>query len=69
MNSINTTVNLGDILFTSIFIGLIVIGILSFVLFIRVILKRQHTKLANDTTIEQKLDKIISLLEKDKRDL
>jgi MFS superfamily sulfate permease-like transporter len=69
MNRLNSTINLDDILFTSIFIGLIVIVILSFVLFLRGILKRQHTKLVNDTNIEQKLDKIITLLENDKRDM
>ena len=69
MNSINSTINLGDILFTSIFIGLLVIGFLSFGLFLRVILKSQKTKMANHINVEEKLDKIIMLLESDKRDM
>lgn len=67
MNSLNSTINLGDILFTSIFIGLIVLGILSFTLFVRTLLRSQRLNMQNNSTIEQKLDKIITLLEKDKR--
>lgn len=69
MNSLNSTINLGDILFTSIFIGLIVLGILSFTLFVRTLLRSQRIKMQNNSTIEQKLDKIITLLEKEKRDM
>ena len=58
-----------DILFLIIVFGLIIIGVLSFTLFIRRILinttPRSNYTPSNNNELEQKLDKIIDLLEKD----
>ena len=58
-----------EILYLIIVFGLILIGVLSFTLFIRRLLinttqKTNYTP-SNSNEIEQKLDKIIDLLEKD----
>ena len=63
LNSMHTNVNIGDIVYTLIFIGLILIGILSFILFMWTILKSQRNRMQSSTTIEQKLDRVIALLE------
>ncbi len=68
MTSMNSSVNLGDVIFTFIFIGLILIAVLSFTLFIRTFLKNQQSSIQNSQNIEQKLDRIITLLESEKEE-
>ncbi|EEM17302.1 hypothetical protein bpmyx0001_17850 [Bacillus pseudomycoides DSM 12442] len=48
-------------------IGLIVLFVVSFTLFIRRLLINSSTKNVHSDQIEKKLDKIIELLEKDKK--
>ncbi|WP_236035270.1 DUF4083 domain-containing protein [Alkalihalobacterium elongatum] len=60
-------VNWGDILFQLINLGLIVLFVISFTLFIRRLLLNSKGRTSQVNEIEKKLDKIIELLEKDKR--
>ena len=64
LNSVSSTVNIGDVLFTSIFILLVVLMFVSFAVCMKNCSKNQKKKIRNDKNIEQKLDKIITLLEK-----
>ena len=61
---IRESVNLGDIVFTSIFILLITLFFVSLVLFIRSWSRNQNKNNQKNINIEQRLDKIIVLLEK-----
>lgn len=58
-------VNLGDIVFQAIFILLIILFFVSLTLFIRKMSITQRKRVENNTKVEQKLDRIIELLEKD----
>ncbi len=60
-------VNWGDMIIQFIFLGLIVLFAISFTLFIRRLLLNSKEKTSQVNGIEKKLDKIIELLEKDKR--
>lgn len=59
--------NWGDFLFQFVFLGLIVLFVFSFTLFIRRLLLNSKEKNRQLNQIEKKLDKIIELLEKDKK--
>lgn len=67
LDLINSSVNVGDIVFTTIFI-LIILFFVSFTLFIRRLLVTQRKSAENNRRVEQKLDRIIELLEQDKMD-
>jgi len=54
-------------IYLCIMIGLIVLFVVSFTLFIRRLLINSSTKNVQSDQIEKKLDKIIELLEKDKK--
>ncbi|MFX3635820.1 MAG: DUF4083 domain-containing protein [Candidatus Pristimantibacillus sp.] len=58
--------NVASVVYLGIIIGLIVLFIVSFTLFIRRLLINSSVKNQTDE-IEKKLDKIIDLLEKDRR--
>jgi biopolymer transport protein ExbB/TolQ len=58
--------NIASMFFTIIVIGLIVLFVVSFTLFIRRIIKAASAKSNLTNDIEKKLDRIIDLLEKDK---
>ena len=57
-------INIGDIIATSIFGLLVILFFVSFAVFIKNCSKNQKRKARNHANIEQKLDKIIALLEK-----
>ncbi|WP_370452969.1 DUF4083 domain-containing protein [Sporosarcina sp. BI001-red] len=57
---------MGDIMFSVITISLIVLFFVSLVLFFRRMLISQNNRAANNAKTEQKLDKIIELLERDR---
>jgi len=54
-------------IYLCVMIGLIVLFVVSFTLFIRRLLINSSTKNVHSDQIEKKLDKIIELLEKDKK--
>ena len=58
--------NVGDIIYQVIVLGLIVLFVVSFSLFIRRMLLNQQAKKHQLNEIEKKLDKIIELMDKDK---
>jgi len=58
--------NVASIVYLGIVLGLIVIFVVSFSLFIRRLLINSSVKCNQTAEIERKLDKIIELLEKDK---
>lgn len=58
--------DMGNIVFAGIAILLIILFFVSFMMFIRRILINQGSKASNTVTMENKLDKIIELLEKEK---
>ncbi|REB07077.1 DUF4083 domain-containing protein [Sporosarcina sp. BI001-red] len=60
------SMNMGDIMFSVITISLIVLFFVSLVLFFRRMLISQNNRAANNAKTEQKLDKIIELLERDR---
>lgn len=60
--------SLADALFQVIVLGLIVLFVVSFTLFIRRLLVNQQAKKTQLNELEKKLDKIIGLIEKDKSD-
>ncbi|WP_262175077.1 DUF4083 domain-containing protein [Saccharococcus sp. Marseille-Q5394] len=66
MELINSSVNIGDIISTTIFILLIILFFVSFTVFIRRLSFTQRNKADNNIKVEQKLDRIIELLEQDK---
>ncbi|MCM3743230.1 DUF4083 domain-containing protein [Sporosarcina luteola] len=66
MELINSSVNIGDIVSTTIFILLIILFFVSFTVFIRRLSVTQRKKAENNLKMEQKLDRIIELLEQDK---
>ncbi|MBW8347870.1 DUF4083 domain-containing protein [Bacillus sp. IITD106] len=55
---------MGDVLFQTVFILLLLLGAVSFTLFIRTILINTKAKTSASNDLNQKLDKIIELLEK-----
>lgn len=57
-------INVGDTVFTVIVILLIVLFFISLAMFIKSRLTKQKTNIDQNARIEQKLDKIIELLEK-----
>ncbi|WP_313891140.1 DUF4083 family protein [Psychrobacillus sp.] len=57
-------ININDLLFTLFLLTLILIGVISFLLFIRRLLINSSLRNNNSNEIETKLDKIIDLLEK-----
>lgn len=59
-------VNMGDVVVTIIFILLIILFFVSLTLFIRRLSVTQRKKAENNIKVEQKLDRIIELLEQDK---
>ena len=61
---VSESINVGDILVTSIFVLLIILFFVSLVLFIRFWSRNQNENNQKNKNIEQKLDKIIVLLEK-----
>lgn len=61
-----SAVNIGDIVATIIFILLIILFFVSLTLFIRRLAVTQRKKAENNMKFEQKLDRIIELLEQDK---
>lgn len=60
------TLDIGNIVLVGIFILLIILFFLSFMLFIRRILINQRPEIKDSQNINEKLDRIIELLEKDK---
>lgn len=60
------TLDIGNIVLVGIFILLIILFFLSFMLFIRRILINQRLETKDSQNINEKLDRIIELLEKDK---
>lgn len=58
--------DIGNIVLVGIFILLIILFFLSFMLFIRRILINQRPEIKDSQNINEKLDRIIELLEKDK---
>ncbi|WP_260842048.1 DUF4083 domain-containing protein [Siminovitchia fortis] len=58
--------NIGDIVFQMIFILLIVLFFVSLTLYVRRISINQRKRVQNNAKIEQKLDRIIELLEQGK---
>ncbi|WP_194841131.1 DUF4083 family protein [Sporosarcina cascadiensis] len=66
MDSLNSSVNIGDIVFTTIFILLIILFFVSLTVFIRRLSVTQRKRAENNVKVERKLDRIIELLEQDK---
>lgn len=60
--------NIGAILFQGIILLLIILFIVSLTMFVRRMLINQETKAKSNVEIEQKLNRIIELLEKEKVD-
>ncbi|MBP3952521.1 DUF4083 domain-containing protein [Bacillus suaedae] len=60
-------VNILGVIFQFVFLGLIVLFVISFTLFIRRLLLNSKEKASDMNEVEKKLDKIIEILEKDKR--
>lgn len=60
--------SLADALFQVIVLGLIILFVVSFSLFIRRLLVNQQAKNSQLNELEKKLDKIIGLMEKEKND-
>lgn len=58
-------INWGDVIYQLVFIGFIVIFVVSFTLFIRRLLINSSVKNNQLSELEKKLDKIIEILEKD----
>ncbi|MFJ8260820.1 DUF4083 domain-containing protein [Rummeliibacillus sp. NPDC094406] len=58
--------NVGDLIYQIIVLGLIVLFVVSFTLFIRRFLLNQQAKRNQFNTLEKKLDKITELMERDK---
>lgn len=56
--------NLGDMIYQVIVLGLIVLFLVSFSLFIRRMLLNQQAKMRQLNELEKKLDKIIKLMDK-----
>jgi membrane protein implicated in regulation of membrane protease activity len=59
--------NIGDIIFQLIVFSLIVLFFVSIGAFFRSLFKNQRTNVQQNSQIEQKLDRIIELLEKEKK--
>ncbi|WP_427137002.1 DUF4083 domain-containing protein [Psychrobacillus psychrodurans] len=59
--------NVGDMIYQVIVLGLIVLFVVSFSLFIRRMLLNQQAKMRQLNEIEKKLDKIIELMDKDEK--
>lgn len=59
-------VNVGDIIFQIIFILLIILFFVSLTLFVRRMSITQRKRAENNMKVEQKLDRIIELLEQDR---
>jgi hypothetical protein len=60
--------NVGDMIYQVIVLGLIVLFVVSFSLFIRRMLLNQKAKMRQLNEIEKKLDKIIELMDKDENE-
>lgn len=60
--------SLADALFQVIVLGLVILFVVSFTLFIRRLLVNQQVKNSQLNELEKKLDKIIGLMEKEKSD-
>ncbi len=60
--------NVGDMIYQVIVLGLIVLFVVSFSLFIRRMLLNQQAKMRQLNEIEKKLDKIIELMDKDEKE-
>lgn len=60
-------VNIGDVVSTLIIIVLIILFFVSITLFFRKMSATQRKRAENNIKVEQKLDRIIKLLEQDKR--
>lgn len=60
--------SLADALFQVIVLGLVILLVVSFTLFIRRLLVNQQVKNSQLNELEKKLDKIIGLMEKEKSD-
>lgn len=59
--------NIGDIIFQLIIFLLILLSLVSIGGIVRSLIKKQRTTVHQNSQIEQKLDRIIELLEKDKK--
>lgn len=59
-------VNIGDLVFTLIFILLVILFFVSLTVFVRRLSVTQRKSVENNIKVEQKLDRIIELLEQDK---
>jgi len=57
--------NVGDMIYQVLVLGLIVLFVVSFSLFIRRMLLNQQAKMHQLNELEKKLDKIIELMDKD----
>jgi len=55
--------DIGDIIFQIIVFGFVILFFISFVLFVKSLIKNQKEKIQDNNELEKKLDKIISLLE------
>lgn len=60
--------NAGDIIFQVLFIALLVVFAVSFVLFIRRLLVNSSSRYKESVEINQKLDKIMNIVESDRKD-
>ena len=60
-------VNIGDIIFQVVVFLLIILFFVSLASFVRTLIKNQKRSVQSNSMIEEKLDKIIELLEKDKK--
>ncbi|WP_050614400.1 DUF4083 domain-containing protein [Bacillus testis] len=60
--------NAGDIIFQVLFIALLVVFAVSFVLFIRRLLVNSSSRYKESVEINQKLDKIMNIIESDRKD-
>ena len=60
--------NMGDMIYQVIVLGLIVLSVVSFSLFIRRMLLNQQTKKHQLNELEKKSDKIIELMDKDENE-
>lgn len=60
--------NVGDMIYQVIVLGLIVLFVVSFSLFIRRMLLNQQAKMHQLNELEKKLDKIIKLMDKDENE-
>ncbi|GKV55381.1 hypothetical protein NCCP2222_13280 [Sporosarcina sp. NCCP-2222] len=67
MTSTNTVVHFGDIFFTVLILLLVLLFFVSLVLFIRTRSRNQKKQIVQTELIEQKLDRIIDLLEQNEK--